>query len=115
MAGFGGGPQTLALVLADGGVWTLPTVVVNKGLPRNVLTVTAGADGPPGPTVVTAFDGDRCQGARLVSPGAPAIFAVSGGPRARSVRLEWKTRDGAAHRTTVEIDKPTTAALTPDK
>ena len=116
MADFSGTDNpSLALVLANGDLWHL--ITARDGKPETAagsigLIVTSGAEGPVGPTTVTAYYGQRCLGARLVTPGMPGNFRATA---QQELRLEYKLSDGATRRKSVTLSKSGMTTLSVDR
>jgi hypothetical protein len=89
----GDGAQDLAMVGVGGEVWVLyrETQASMKNLASTLgLTVTL-PKGQIGPALVTAYDGARCLGVRVVTNSAPAFFGKTDkGP----LKLVWRTAAG---------------------
>lgn len=101
----GDGAQDMAVVTAEGEVWLLlrdadqgSRLGVTIALPRDT----------PGPISVSATDGKRSLGARLVGPGSTALF----GKRAKGpIKLQWRRPPAAQDTAQVIVIKPTRFTL----
>ena len=99
------GIQEMIVLSADGELavlWTEPvrpaTLSVSVVLPASIVA----------PVKVTGYDGKRCLGARLVTPGAAALFGkVNKGP----LLLEWRDADGTERSHRSIVLKPMTVEL----
>ncbi len=96
----GDGLPEVALVAADGAVWLLS---VGSDEVRYSLTVTLPARAT-GPSVVTAYDGPRNLGARLLQPDMAVSF---GKVNKGALRLEWYGTDGKLTSKVVRIIRST--------
>ena len=101
----GDGAQDMAVVTAEGEVWLLlrdadqgSKLGVTVALPRDT----------PGPIAVSANDGKRSLGARLVRPGSTALF----GKRAKGpIKLQWQRPSAAPETARVIVIKPSRFTL----
>jgi len=102
------GEMAMAVVTAEGEVWALlrdadqgSRLGVTVALPRDT----------PGPISVSATDGKRNLGARLVRPGSTALLGKRNkGP----IKLQWRRPSAAQNTAQVIVIKPTRFTL-PDR
>jgi len=93
----GDGVQEIVMVSAKGDAWVLFSKTAAAG------RVSVGVASSAGPLVVTARDGKRDLGARLVTPANPAFF----GKREKGpLQLTWKYPDSAPQTRSIVVIKP---------
>lgn len=101
----GDGAQDVAFVAANGEVWLLYRGTAKGAVLGLTVSLSPGA---PGPVNVTAADGKRSLGVRVLAPGASVLFGkLAKGP----LDLTWRLPGGKEQARRIIVVRPTRLVL----